>query len=597
MPHAIQVLARASLRIAVLTAFLLAGASLQAQTQAGEQARAVFDAYWAQTAEMFPEWATYRGDHRFGDRLNDGSPEAPARWYAFAREKLAGLEALPRSELGAHDRMSVDVLVRQLRQSLVLEPFPGYRSMTVDASPWPFQASFGNLLRASPVATETQVRQLLARMAAYPARMDQEIAKLRAGAADGWVPPRHVLTVVLQQLDALLARRGEASLYFEPFTRLGSGIPEATRHGLRREGATAVDQQVLPAIQRLRDFVAADYITKAPEHGGLARYPGGARVYAALVRRETTTELTPDAIHAVGLEQVAKAQQGMEAVRREVGFEGDMPAFTRYLNTDRRFFKRSGDEVLDAYRDILKRVEPELPRLFAQLPRAPVGVRALPAFMGIGAVESYDGPSLDGARPGWFNANALAYAVRPTWAMEAIALHEAMPGHHLQIARATELGEMPMFRRSGGFTAFSEGWGLYAETLGPELGMYKDPYSRFGFHTNQAWRAARLVVDTGIHAKGWTRQQAIDYMSAATGMERHRVESEVDRYISQPGQALAYMIGQLKIIELRDRAQRALGPRFDIRAFHATVLDQGQIPLDLLERVVDDWIAAASKRG
>jgi uncharacterized protein (DUF885 family) len=597
MPHAIQVLARASLRIALLTAFVLAGASLQAQTQAGERARALFETYWAQTAEMFPEWATYRGDHRFGDRLNDGSPEARARWYAFAREKLAGLDALPRAELSAHDRMSVDVLALQLRQSLVLEPFPGYRSMTVDASPWPFQASFGNLLRASPVATEPQVRQLLARMAAYPARMDQEIASLRAGAAEGWLPARHVLAVVLAQLDGLLARRSESSIYFEPFTRLGPGIPEATRDSLRREGATAVDQQVLPAIQRLRDFVAADYLAKAPEHGGLARYPNGARVYAALVRRETTTELTPDAIHALGLDQVAKAQQGMEAVRREVRFEGDMPAFLRHLNTDPRFFKRSGDEVLDAYRDILKRVEPELPRLFAQLPRAPVGVRALPAFMGIGAVESYDGPSLDGVRPGWFNANALAYAVRPTWAMEAIALHEAMPGHHLQIARAAELGEMPMFRRSGGFTAFSEGWGLYAETLGPELGMYKDPYSRFGFHTNQAWRAARLVVDTGIHAKGWTRQQAIDYMSAATGMERHRVESEVDRYISQPGQALAYMIGQLKIIALRERAQRALGLRFDIRAFHTTVLDQGQIPLDLLERVVDEWIAAELKRG
>jgi uncharacterized protein (DUF885 family) len=272
-----------------------------------------------------------------------------------------------------------------------------------------------------------------------------------------------------------------------------------------------------------------------------------------------------------------------------------MQAFVKHLNTDPRFFKRSGQEVLAGYREIVKRVEPELPRLFAQLPRAPVGVRAIPEFLGIGAVESYNGPSLDGTRPGWFNANTLAYAVRPTWAMEAIALHEAVPGHHLQYARAAELGDMPMFRRSGGFTVYSEGWGLYAETLGPELGLYQDPYSRFGFQTNQAWRAARLVVDTGIHAKGWTRRQAIDSMSAATGMERTRVEWEVDRYISQPGQALTYMIGQLKIIELREKARRALGPRFDIRRFHMAVLDQGQLPLDLLERAIDDWIAAQLK--
>ena len=247
--------------------------------------------------------------------------------------------------------------------------------------------------------------------------------------------------------------------------------------------------------------------------------------------------------------------------------------------------------MLAGYRDIIKRVEPELPRLFAQLPRAPVGVRAIPEFQGIGAVESYNSPSLDGTRPGWFNANALAYAVRPAWGMEAIALHEAVPGHHLQYARAAELGDMPMFRRSGGFTAYGEGWALYAETLGPELGLYKDPYSRFGFHTNQAWRAARLVVDTGIHAKGWTRQQAIDYMSETTGMERNRVEWEVDRYISQPAQALTYMIGQLKFIALRDKAQHALGARFDIRRFHMAALDQGQVPLDLLERSIDDWIA------
>lgn len=596
-----------SLSVGVLAVFLLTPALAPAQAQAAapasgmaalpEQPKAIFDDYWARTAELFPEWATYRGDNRFGDRLNDGSPDGRARWYALAREMMSRLQALPRRALSGQDRLSVDVLVRKLDHSLSMEPHAGYESMTVDASPWPFQASFGNLLRASPVSTESQVRMILARMDAYPARVDQEIAKLRAGMAQGWVPPRHALQAVLQQLDSQLAKRGRTSLYFEPFDRLGESIPEATREALRREGALRIDTRVLQAIQSLRDFVATDYMAKAPEEGGLVRYPGGLKVYETLVRNETTTGLTADAIHTLGKEQLAKAQADMESIRLEVGFEGDMQAFVKDLNTDPRFFKRNGEEVLAGYRDIVKRVEPELPRLFAVLPRAPVGVRAIPEFLGLGAVESYNGPSLDGTRPGWFNANALAYAVRPTWGMEAIALHEAVPGHHLQIARAAELDNMPMFRRGGGFTVYTEGWGLYAETLGADLGLYKDPYSRFGFHTNQAWRAARLVVDTGIHAKGWTRQQAIDYMVAATGMEHNRVAWEVDRYISQPAQALTYMIGQLKFIELREKARRALGPRFDIRRFHMAVLDQGQLPLDLLERVVDTWIASEMKKA
>lgn len=573
------------------TEVLAQPAATAAETSASAQAQALFDEYWERTARMYPEWATFRGDHRFGDRLDDGSVQARAQSYAFAREMQARLQALPRDALGAQDRLSVDVLLRRMDSWLAFEPYAGYESMTVTAAPFPFQAAFESLLRASPAATEAQARQLLARMAAYPARIDQEIANLRAGMAEGWVPPRHILAVALQQMDTQLAQHGAASIYFEPFTRLGSDIPDAARERLRSEGAVAIDTQVLPAIRRLRDFVAGEYLAKAPAEGGLARYPDGARLYALLVRTQTTTDLTPEAIHAIGLAEVAKAQQGMEAVRREVGFTGDMPAFLRFLNSDPRFFKRSGEEVLAGYRDIIMRVQPELPRLFAQLPRAPVGVRALPEFLGVGAVETYSGPSLDGTRAGWFNANALAYAVRPTWGMEAIALHEAVPGHHLQIARAVELTGLPMFRRAQGFTVFSEGWGLYAETLGPELGLYRDPYARFGFFTNQAWRAARLVVDTGIHAQGWTRQQAIDYLQSATGMERNRVEWEVDRYISVPGQALTYMIGQLKIIALREKARSALGERFDVRRFHMAILDQGQLPLDLLESVIDAWIA------
>lgn len=594
---------RAALRSAL--ALTLPGAGFLAPVRAqpapsaptpSQQAKAVFDEYWERTAAMYPEWATYRGDDRFGDRLDDGSAQARTRWFAFARETKARLQALPLQQLDARDRMSAAILLRRMDRTLAFEPHPGFDSMSVNAAPWPFQAAFQNLMRAVPMRTEAHARQALSRMAAYPLRVDQELARLRAGMAEGWVPPRFVLQVAIRQIDAQLAQRGRTHLAFEPFGRLGRDIPEPVRERLRDKAAAAVDDQVLPALQRLRDFVAGDYLARAPAEGGLWSYPGGAQVYALLVRNETTTDLTPDAIHAIGLAEMDKARQGMEAVRREAGFDGDMPAFVRLLNTDPRFFKRSGAEVLAGYRAIIDRVQPQLPRLFSQLPRAPLGVRAIPDFMGIGAVESYDGPALEGPRQGWINANTLAHAVRPTWGMEAIALHEGVPGHHLQIARASELDGLPAFRRAQGFTAFVEGWGLYAETLGTELGVYQDPYSRFGLFTNQAWRAARLVVDTGIHAKGWTRQQAVDYMSATTGMERNRVEFEVDRYVSAPGQALAYMIGQLRILELRDRSRRALGERFDIRGFHEAVLGNGALPLDLLERVVDEWIAAERAR-
>ena len=283
----------------------------------------------------------------------------------------------------------------------------------------------------------------------------------------------------------------------------------------------------------------------------------------------------------------------MEAGMKEVKFECDFAAFVKVLNTDPKFFHTGPEALLAGYRDIAKRIDPELPKLFAELPRAPYGVRAMPAHQGSDAAEYYDGSALDGSHPGWFNANAQAWKTRPIWGMETLVAHETVPGHHLQIARAVELGELPKFRRGGGFTVYGEGWALYAETLGFDLGLYKDPYSRFGHLQWQAFRAARLVVDTGIHAMGWSRQRAIDFMVERTGEKPDFVASEVDRYMSWPGQALAYMIGQLKIVELRDRAKVRLGERFDIRKFHQVVLDQGSVPLPMLERAVDDWLAAA----
>ncbi len=575
---------------------LLAGPLHAAQAEASindAPLHALFDARWEALMKAYPPWATFVGDHRYGHLLVEASPEAIAANYSATRQTLGQARAIERARLSPIDQASLDVFIHELEDDLRFQPYVGYRSMTLGALGG-FQGNLAGLLQASPMNTVEQARQVLARMAAYPRRVDQEIALLREGMALGWVPPRTVLERVLPQIDSQIGAPLDKSPFYEPFTRLASGIPVAEQLALREQARLAIDAHVLPATRKLRAFVADEYLAAAAADGALARYPGGAEVYAALVQSQTTTQLTARQIHEIGLQEMARLRGEMEAVIRELKFEGGFTQFVEYLNTDPKFFHTSPEALLAGYRDIAKRIDPELPRLFAALPRATYGVRAMPEHAGADAAANYDGPSLDGTRPGWFNANVKGYRTLPIWGMETLVAHEAVPGHHLQSARAVELGELPKFRRSAFFTAYVEGWALYAETLGFELGLYKDPASRFGHLQQQAFRAARLVVDTGIHALGWSRQQAIDYMVERTGREPSYVAAEVDRYTSWPGQALAYMIGQRKIVELRDRARTQLGERFDIRQFHAVVLDQGSVPLPSLERAVDAWIAKRS---
>jgi uncharacterized protein (DUF885 family) len=354
----------------------------------------------------------------------------------------------------------------------------------------------------------------------------------------------------------------------------------------------------MPAMRKLRAFVADEYLPKAPADGALKNYPDGVRVYEMLIRQQTTTKLGAQEIHALGQRELSRIRTEMEGVMREVKFDGDFAAFVKYLSTDPKFFHTSPESLLAGYRDIAKRLDAEMPRLFAELPRAPYGVQPMPAHMGANRAEYYNGPALDGSRGGTFFANSLSFKRRPMWAMETLVAHETVPGHHTQVARASELKGLPPFRRhNGGYTAFSEGWALYAETLGFDLGLYTDPHSRFGHLQAQAFRAARLVTDTGIHALGWNRQQAIDFMVERTGQDREFITGEIDRYTSMPGQALAYMIGKLKFDELRDRAKAKLGAKFDIRRFHNAVLDNGALPLETLDKLVDEWIAEEIKRA
>jgi uncharacterized protein (DUF885 family) len=561
----------------------------------GQALRALFDRHFEGVMRRYPGWATYRGDHRYNDRLEDRSPPALADADAAAVRWLAEARALPRDRLSASDRTSLDIFIGAREREIAMQPFTGYRGLRV-AALGGAQSDFADLMLVVPTATRLQVEQLMQRMAALPTLMGQDIDSMRRSQALGWVPAASVLDRVIGQLDAQLALPLSDSPYYGPFKRLGEGIPAAERTELQAAGRAAVERDVLPAMRRLRAYVAEEARPKAPANGSLSHYPGGAAVYDVIVRQMTTTALSAAQIHAIGQRELARLRGEMEAVMRELKYAGDFGSFVRHLYTDPKFFYDSPEALLAGYRDIAKRIDAELPRLFAELPRAPYGVRAMPAFRGPDAAEYYDSPSRDGSRGGWFNANAAGVAKKPRWSMATLTAHEGAPGHHVQSARALELKDLPEFRRNGWYPAYGEGWALYAETLGLEIGLYDDPYARFGHLQAQAHRAARLVVDTGIHSLGWSRQQAVDLMAERTGLHRDFVGAEVDRYISWPGQALTYMVGQLKIRELRERAQLALGPKFDLRRFHNAVLDQGALPLDTLERVIDGWVAAERSR-
>ncbi len=571
---------------------LLPAQAAAAEPQPSQALQALFDRQWEDSARLWPEWATYRGDHRYGSKLLDASAQGIAERDEMARRYLTQARQIPRDKLKPAERVSLDIFIANQQRAVDQQAFPGWRTMSLGALGGA-QSQFADLLSVSPFSRRELAELSLTRMAAYPQRVDQEIANLRRGLAVGWVPPREVLERVLAQIDAQVPVALETGPFYVPFTRLPISMPETDRNALQAGARSAIATHVVPAMQRLRAFVADEYLARAPADGALKNYPDGTKVYDMLVRQQTTTNLSAQQIHDIGLRELKRLRAEMETVMVETQFSGNFDAFVAFLNTDPRFFVSGPDALLSGYRDIAKKLDAELPKLFAELPRAPYGIKAMPGFMGPNRAEYYSGPALDGSRSGTFFANAAAWRSRPTWGMETLVAHETVPGHHLQISLATELRDLPNFRRSGfGYTAFTEGWALYAETLGFELGLYTDPYSRFGHLQWQAFRAARLVVDTGYHALGWSRQRCIDFMVERTGVERSFVTAEIDRYTSQPGQALAYMVGKLKFDELRDRAKARLGARFDIRQFHNAVLDQGALPLNVLDRLTDEWIAA-----
>jgi len=564
-----------------------------AGAKASQALHALFDEAWEAEARMAPEWATLRGDMRFNDKLTDRSEAGIAARDAFARDMLARTRTIDAGLLNDTDRVSLALFINRYQQEVAMQGFAGWRTLTLGTL-YGAQSALAGFARNVPVNNETQVKQWLTRLAAYPARVDQEIAILRQGLALGWVTSKPVLARAIAQVEGQLPEDVSKSPAYEPFTRMT--VDASVKPNYQAQGQAAMRELFYPAQRKLLAMLKDELLPKAPDSGSLSTYPGGDKVYEALILRHVTLPLAAGDIHTTGLREAARIRAEMEKVKAEAGFEGDLAAFKKFLYSDPKFFNQSGEELLDGYRAIAKRIDPELPKLFAQLPRSPYGIRGMPPYTGEGAADNYNGPSLDGTTPGWFNANAISFKRRPKWAMETLVAHETVPGHHLQISRQVELGELPNFRRQSQYSVFSEGWALYAETLGPQIGLFRDPYTRFGFLQAQMFRAARLVVDTGLHALGWNRDKAIAYMIEQTGHDPVFMTAEVDRYLAQPGQALSYMMGELKIKELRARSEAALGAKFDQRRFHMAVIDQGAMPLPLLEQRIAAWVQAEKAR-
>jgi len=582
-----------ALGVALALPAMALGAPMQApQAPVSAEAgalHALFEADWQRSLADNPLMATYLGDTRYNARLPDVSSAAINRQQEATRASLAALLAIARDGLSPADQLNHDIYRRQLETDVAGFAFPGHL-MPVDQRGGPHLLAV-QMAPALRFESAQDYVNWIARLRAYGGFVDQTIALMREGIAAGWVSPKAVMQRVPAQIAAQRAAGAETSSFYAPFLAMTDRVPAAEQAQLRAQAKAAVEDGVLPAIARFETFFNQTYLPAAPDSVATGDLPDGKAYYDHLARSYTTTDLTATQIHQIGLGEVARIRGEMEKIRAEVGFDGDLPAFFTHLRTDPKFFHATPEALLADYRAMSRRIDPELVKVFATLPRTPYGIIPIPAAIAPDVTTAYyQRPSADGLRAGYYYVNLYKPESRPRWEMMPLSLHEAMPGHHLQISLAQEMPDQPMFRKQGGFTAFIEGWGLYAERLGYDMGLYDDPYDRMGQQAYDMWRAVRLVVDTGLHSKGWSRQQAIDYFAANAPKAELDIANEIDRYISTPGQALAYKIGQLKISELRARAEKRLGNRFDLRAFHDALLSDGALPLSVPEQRMDAWI-------
>ena len=573
---------------------------------AADALRAQLDDDWQYWMKEYPEFATAVGYPGQNGRWTDYSDAAVDRRAQYLKGSLQRLVSIDRGQLASNDQLNYD-LYRDLVETAIagLEfhndavPIRGVASynllMPVNQLDG-VQQSVPRAIAMMPAASVADYEDIVSRLRSVGALVDQTIALMERGVAARLTPPRITLRDLPAQVSAQLLDDPLKSPMLEVFRSVPASIPEAERARLTREAVDAYTQAVAPAFRKLREFLVSRYLPACRETTAVASLPNGASMYVYNVKWHTTTAMTPQEIHETGLAEVKRIRAEMDRVIAGSGFKGSFQEFVAFLRTDPRFYFTDADSLLRAYRDIAKRADPELAALFGVLPRTPYGVKPVPDAIAPSQTTAYYDPgSLVAARPGNMFANTYKLDARPKWEMEALTLHEAVPGHHLQISLAQERDDLPEFRKHSSFTAFVEGWGLYAESLGDEMGLYRDPYAKFGQLTYEMWRAVRLVIDTGLHSMGWSRDQAIAYFRANAAKTDQDIIVEVDRYIVWPGQALGYKIGQLKIRELRTKAEHALGPRFNIRQFHDVVLGQGAVPLDALERQVAGWIAQTGK--
>jgi uncharacterized protein (DUF885 family) len=575
-----------------ITCAVAPGASAAAAAiPAVETLHALFDAAWERDLRDDPLRATWQGDPRYNDRWPDVSIAAlEARQRADA-ETLAALRRIDRAALPPAEQLNHELFEREYAQRVAVWRFKPYYYW-ID-----HQGGIQTLHEVAeqlPFASVRDYEDWIARLRGVGVFVGQHIELLRRAAREGRTQPRVIMERVPAQIAAQVVGRPEDSPFFAPFARMPESIPPADRERLRAAALAAIAGTVVPAYRALQDAFLADYLPRTRTSVGISATPDGADYYRERIAYHTTlSTLGADEIHAIGLAEVARIRAEMLSIIDRVGFAGDFAAFVQYLRTDPKFFYATEQELFDGYLAVSKRIDPALTRLFGKLPRTPYGVRAIPMTSAPNTTTAYyQPPALDGSRPGYYYVNLYRPQVRPKWEMEVLSVHEAVPGHHLQIALAYEQAALPKFRRSAGFTAYVEGWALYSESLGEELGLYQDPYSKFGQLTYDMWRAVRLVVDTGLHAKGWSRERAIAFFKDNAPKTEADIVNEIDRYIAWPGQALAYKLGQLRIQQLRADASSRLGARFDIRAFHDELLSTGAVPLDLLERHMRGWIAA-----
>ena len=545
---------------------------------------------WEKGIVRNPEWASSLGDNRFNDKLNDTSYETILKRQVETRELQVTVKQIDRSKLSEDDQLNYDLYLQGIEKEIEGFQFLSYL-IPIDQMGG-IQIGFAGISNYMPFNNVKDYENYLARMRAFPIKLDQTIDLMKRGVKEGWVPPKIILVSVPDQIKAQFEKLIEESPLFKPFNDFPESIPIEEQTRLIDEMVTVLTEYVYPAYETLYSYFIESYLPSCGESIACKDFPNGDVYYKYQIKSYTTTNLTAEEIHQIGLGEVDRIRAEMKKVINMTEFKGSFDEFLTFLRTDSQFYFTSEDELLNEYRMICKKADAELPKFFGLLPRLPYGVKPIPDYQAPASPTAYYySGSQEAGRAGFFMANTYKLETRPKYEMEALSIHEAVPGHHLQITLAQELDNIPKFRRYGGYTAFVEGWGLYSEKLAEEMGFYEDPYSKFGQLTYEMWRACRLVIDTGMHTLGWSRQEAIDFMLSNTAKTENDVTVEIDRYIAWPGQALAYKIGELKIRELRSKAEKEMGDNFNIRDFHDVVLGNGAVPLDILEKHVNEYIS------